>query len=414
MNARSYLVVAVVIAAALAACSGSSPVTIASVCVRYAQAVETQTPRPTAGSTPSEFPSDFFSKLAGNADSECKDAARALGLQTANHTAVAVHLSKPQATELVDHMTRGTIYTVPPWQAASGHEPEVSPPSASTGRGRRLASVTPIDRNGLRVYVSTRAGRLPGAGRPTVGGVQLPAGRPARGLPLWVSDRLVPNAVQLAARLANAFPRTGLWPLLWGAGDRPAGYMDGPEGLSGVSRIDVTRVLASRWRANGLETLGRFPGLAAGQARHAPLNPFALFAGSSVEGDIPGPYLLMLVPCRRPADILSLLGYEIAGPVNGTWSAIARSWESRFGAYLVMLTGDGREAFGVQSAPDDTTDAARLAAEILAATSQQSTPIPSLSSLSSPLRGGSILTDTTFEPGLSLSHQAWGLPLGDD
>ena len=311
-------------------------------------------------------------------------------------------------------MTRGTFYQVAPWQRASGSETGISPRTVPTGQAHRVVSSAAVDQKGLRVYVSARPGRLPGAGRPAVGPIKLRAGRRARGLPLWVSDRLVPDAVQLAARLANAFPRTGLWPVLWGAEDRPPGHMDGPEGLAGISRIDVPRVLSSRWRTNGLGRLARFPGLAPGQSRHAPVNPFALLNSSSVERDIPGPYLLMLVPCRRPADILSRVGYQISGPPDETWSAVARSWEARFGAYLLMLTADGREAFGVQSPPGDQTDATKLDAEILAATSQQSTPVPSLSSMSSALRGRSILSGNPSEPGLSLGRQAWGFLLGDD
>lgn len=108
----------------------------------------------------------------------------------------------------------------------------------------------PVAPRGLSVYASGRPGRLPHAGSPTIGGIELPPGRPAQGLPLWVSDKAIPNPLTLAARLANKFPRTGLWPLLWGAGDRPEGYMDGPAPLAGITHVDVKRVLALRWHTD--------------------------------------------------------------------------------------------------------------------------------------------------------------------
>ncbi|HWD64852.1 MAG TPA: DUF4253 domain-containing protein [Solirubrobacteraceae bacterium] len=162
-----------------------------------------------------------------------------------------------------------------------------------------------------------------------------------------------------------------------------------------------------------LTALGAFPGLAAGTLHPRPLNPFALFSNSPVEQDIPGPYRLMLLPCRRPADVLSRVGYEIIGPTDATFSAILRSWENRFGAYLMMLTADGREALGVQSPPDDQTDLTKLAAEILAATGQQTPPIRSLSTITDLLHGSPAPTSDIFEPVLSLGRHAWGFLLGN-
>lgn len=411
VDARSYLLAAFAVVAGVAGCGASSDYTVASVCGLYASAVTTQAPRPPVNSTPPGFPNDFFQQLARTAHTDCLNAAHALGLSSPNsRPASQARLSLAQAKELLHHMTDGTILRVSLGGTVIGGPPTTPVAAQPVTPG---PSEPPVPREGLRGYRSDHPGRLPQAGHPIVGGVRLPAGRPAQGLPLWVSDREIPNAVTLAARLANKFPRTGLWPLLWGAGDRPGGYMDGPESITAIDHIDVKRVLTLRWRTNGLRALGAFPGLAAGKPHHQALNPFALFSNSPVERAIPGPYLLMLVPCRRPADILSLLGYEIAGPADGTFSAILRSWENRFGAYLVMLTADGRQALGVQSPPDNQTGLTKLAAEILAATGQQTPAIRSLSPISQMLHGSSTAADT-FDPGLSLSPHAWGFLLGDN
>jgi len=114
--------------------------------------------------------------------------------------------------------------------------------SGSAGSPRPSAIATPV--RGPFTYLTARPGTLPPSGRPSVAGIRLPTGhRAAGGLLLWSTDQPVRDPLELAQRLAAAFPHTGLWPLLWPAWDKPAPYMYGPD--SGpLPPISVTRLLA--------------------------------------------------------------------------------------------------------------------------------------------------------------------------
>ncbi|MFN8630650.1 MAG: hypothetical protein U0838_10130 [Chloroflexota bacterium] len=72
-------------------------------------------------------------------------------------------------------------------------------------------------------FISYAAGVVPGEGAPVILGIALPHGRLQEpGLPdeddavatLWLTDDPVPDAPLVWARLADAFPQTGLWPLI--------------------------------------------------------------------------------------------------------------------------------------------------------------------------------------------------------
>lgn len=100
---------------------------------------------------------------------------------------------------------------------------------------RRFVRYSPLSREHNR-FIAASPGRIPADGTPTVGGIRLPAGHHVHGLsvgsrtvlrPAWSTDVPVADAIQLAARLADAFPRTGLWPVLWTPSDRVGSYMDG-------------------------------------------------------------------------------------------------------------------------------------------------------------------------------------------
>lgn len=257
--------------------------------------------------------------------------------------------------------------------------------------------------------------KLPRPGAQRLAGVRLPPGRVAGdGLLLWVSDHTVADPFELARRLAAVYPRTGLWPLLWPHWDKAASYMDGESGLGGISHINVERFLASSW-AQLRQGLGGFPGLAAATTARRDVNPFVILGRNQalLASSVPGPYQLLLIPARRPGDTISAVGYGIAGPTNGAYSAVARSWESRFGAYLVMLTPDGREVFAVTSPPRDPSQVRRLAAEILAVTPPQFKPYDALNALTQDLLG--IPADpNTFDPGIDANPEVWAVELGDE
>jgi hypothetical protein len=99
------------------------------------------------------------------------------------------------------------------------HEaPSVKRVAASAPR-RGFVTASELDAGGRR-QVKAAAERLPRDGAVTVGGVKLPAG--SRRLGYWATDAPTPDAVALADRLAAAFPRTGLWPVLWDWEETPA------------------------------------------------------------------------------------------------------------------------------------------------------------------------------------------------
>jgi hypothetical protein len=267
-------------------------------------------------------------------------------------------------------------------------------------------------------YIRSLTGKLPSSKNPVVAGIRLPAGHRDRGgLLLWSSDRSVANAVDLAKRLAAAFPRTGLWPVLWPDWDQPAGYMDGTFGVDRIARVNVERFLASRWAVlgrSGPPYGGSFPGLAHRTARRGAENPFSIFARhQSDTGYDPQRFQLLLIPCRRPADAISVVGFEIQGPADGSFSALLRSWEDRFGAYLVMLSPDGSSGFAVASPPRSGPDAHRLAAEILAASPPQADP-NALTELTLSLLGDRVSGYQHFDPSMNFTGGTWGFALGDD
>jgi hypothetical protein len=107
-----------------------------------------------------------------------------------------------------------------------------------------------------------------------------------------------------------------------------------------------------------------FPGLA--PAVQSAANPRAL---DDVLAQLGG--RLGLVSVTRPADVLARIGWK--GPLNhfsdmGQLSAVLRSWEDRFGAYLIGV-GFHTLMLGVERAPSTHAQAIALAAEHFAACS---------------------------------------------
>jgi hypothetical protein len=135
---------------------------------------------------------------------------------------------------------------------------------------------------------------------------------------------------------ARGFDRTGLWPLLPGGVDwtRSLAPAAAPE--------DAATVLSASWQGctpvlpdGTLLPHPPWPGLAPG--RGAPDDRGVLLPPEVIP---PLAGELLLVPAQRPADAPARLGWY--GAVNWCLSGAAiagvlRSWEERFGAYLVGM-----------------------------------------------------------------------------
>jgi Domain of unknown function (DUF4253) len=208
----------------------------------------------------------------------------------------------------------------------------------------------------------------------------LPPGR--RCGTFWATDEPTSQAVRLAARLAAGFPRTGLWPVLWipdngGPGDYAPGlpgmfvpgYSAG-QAVARVDRLNAGAVLSRAWARDG-QPHTAFAGLAQGNFEavtdRVAADPFAAYANSLPADDSPkNGWVLMLVPCNRPADAIGIAGLmqsEVMPDV--AIDAVARSWEERFGTVLTAV-GPGELSLVVDRPPTSAGDTRRLAAEPLA------------------------------------------------
>lgn len=193
---------------------------------------------------------------------------------------------------------------------------------------------------------------------------------------MWMSREPLRNVAKLWQPIAEQFAEHGLWPLvldsLDGDGDRPWG--DGeldPVAASDPGSHDAARVLEEMWSAGvpvpeeddaalaPLHPFDRtFPGLAQPTDAHADAGAF-----SRAVGELRG--ALGLVATTRPADALALLGWQ--GAVNhdadpGMLSAVLRSWEDRFGAYLIGV-GFDTITLAVTRPPRSMAHARAIAAE---------------------------------------------------
>lgn len=196
----------------------------------------------------------------------------------------------------------------------------------------------------------------------------------------WISDE--PPAPQLVAALRAEHPQSGLWPLLLCDNDEVYGErctvgVVPPEPLDHIDRWRVVDVMARIWDglvqadddlgpAYDLEVLAPFdyhcPGPA--QAGNLLADPDIL-ANQQLPKFIEENTRLALIPVRRGADVLTALGWSgAANHVSRTagLSAMARSWEERFGARLLRL-GPDRLDLSVAAPPQNPDHAAAVAAE---------------------------------------------------
>lgn len=239
-------------------------------------------------------------------------------------------------------------------------------------------------------YRTDRPGTLPQDTEPVVNSLRLPAGRlifpdtnstaDASMTPvLWMTDDRVEAVASFWAPLAAQFPSIGLWPVvldsLRGQEERPwlRGELN-PTSSSDPAGEDAKDVLDSWWRRSVPlgedeeeveEIIGpfgeQFPGLAPAERVITSPN-----APELVAAELTG--RLGLVAVTRPADVLATVGWR--GPVNffdnmGMLSCVLRSWEDRFGAFLVGV-GFDTLALAVRRPPSTLEAATFLAAEHLA------------------------------------------------
>jgi hypothetical protein len=219
------------------------------------------------------------------------------------------------------------------------------------------------------------------AGRAIVPDAGFASGEPVEVPVIWVAEQTSADTGALWRRLADAFPGTGLWPLvltsLDGDGARPwfDGELDAGAGSSPDGK-EATALLADWWSACSgggdedalrlLRPFGRaFPGMAPAtpDAPASPAAPAEAALSLAVDGH------LGLAAVTRPSDVPWAVGWT--GPVNhhsdiGELCAVLRSWEERFGAYLVGV-GFDTLTLGVERPPSTAPQALAVAAEHFAA-----------------------------------------------
>jgi hypothetical protein len=215
-------------------------------------------------------------------------------------------------------------------------------------------------------FFAARSGAVPRAGRPTVAGVRLPSGErnPDYAQAYWVSDEPIEQAGQVAGKLTEVFSETGVWPLLWNSPEDLADYEPETGDLDAIDGVDVERVLRRCWdrvagkNAAAIAPFGeRFPGLAPGNpGRPAVEDPFGVAGLGTVTAR------LLLVPCNRPADAVTVLGGLARETDAAEISAVFRSWEERFNCAAVAVE-PGLATVAVLSPPKSMDDALLLAAE---------------------------------------------------
>ncbi len=229
------------------------------------------------------------------------------------------------------------------------------------------------------LFRAPKRGTLPQEGGGSITGVQLPEGTLYAPSPeggsrgedpvIWASNEPLRDVGQVWARLAAAFPETGVWPFVIDSSYGFKGFgdylMDMPRGR----HTEVVTILRRNW-SGSLEGYDedeppenvapfdrQFPGLAGPTPVDRPTSIDPIVA--TLEGH------LGLVAVNRPADALDAVGWM--GATNYDFdpldmSTVLRSWEVRFDAYLVAL-GTDTLTLAVGRPPRDLDAALAIAAE---------------------------------------------------
>ena len=192
-----------------------------------------------------------------------------------------------------------------------------------------------------------------------VGGVDIGSGEimeiPGNGVSIWIAEAATEDDQEWSA-LVGAFPESGLWPLqleflVDASSGRP--WSTGEVGPSEpVSTAEVIDILTS-WSSDGpvLELADPVPGEAV-----VPIGAASFEIGEA---------RVALVPVARPADVVATLGWWGAANYDqapGDISAVLRSWEDRFGAFVTRLGFDAMY-ISVTLPPEVDETARTLAAE---------------------------------------------------
>jgi hypothetical protein len=237
-------------------------------------------------------------------------------------------------------------------------------------------------------YFAHRPGDPPSPSASVVAGVGLPVGSlrtGESGATFWVSEEYLERPAALAGELVVQFSQTGLWPLGWSwESESPEAYSTEEVDLDVVEAIDVGQVLRSAWEDYGFDP-NQFLGLAEPSNQRSTTDAFSILDGAEPWSERPGRRLL-LVPCTRPADALAVLGFLGERLEPAPQCAVLRSWEERFGAFLVDLSPSS-VTFAVHAPPATPEQARRLAAEIAAvATTDELTEVDGIESLAATLQ----------------------------
>ena len=203
-------------------------------------------------------------------------------------------------------------------------------------------------------------GVLPPATGAVVAGIDLGEGLvpdpqfgPPREPPLWLS--LNPLDGLMWERLVSAFPETGLWPMVLDSLDFDQPWRGGEFGFTAAGEpaipIDAL-VVFEQWSPGTVLTL------ASGSSGPAPPELSIPRTGGILT-------TLGLVPVQRPADVTLVLGWGGDGnydrlPADN--ASVFRSWEDRFGAYVIRL-GLADVGLWVDRPPTEPEQARLLALE---------------------------------------------------
>jgi Domain of unknown function (DUF4253) len=209
-------------------------------------------------------------------------------------------------------------------------------------------------------------GSLPLGGPISRAGVEIDRGQQvgASGEPtLWITSSGVKSPMGIWRALVLEFGLSGLWPVVFD-GPAPGQYVEIDSWVQPQQLVDqrsVQEILMSEWSKHWV---GDFPGQADEQSRLRALL-------ESLEVPLEGSKRVGLVAVSRPADVPAAIGWfnQLDGNGACAHSAILRSWEDRFGAYLVSLgknTQGTTLRLGVERSPRSEDQRRLLAGEMLA------------------------------------------------
>lgn len=178
---------------------------------------------------------------------------------------------------------------------------------------------------------------------------------------LWITSSGVKSPMGIWRALVLEFGASGNWPVVFD-GPVPGQFVEIARWFGSrqpVARRPVGEVLRTEWSKHWNNP---FPGEASEQSRLS-----AILEGIDVP--LEGAKRVGLVAVARPADVPATIGWFPQTPGGCAHSAILRSWEDRFGAYLVSLgrtPGRITLRLGVERSPRNEDQRRLLAAEMLA------------------------------------------------